>query len=162
MMCVSLSAFTILINLSPFFTVILQHFIFKEHLAWYDLIFMCCSFGGVALVALADPTDDRTPTSEMFSAWDKNTRYIFGISLSLLMAVFFSIWMMSVRMLRDIHYSVIFLHGMVFDAAMVLLALITWYIYNSMQDTVENWPFNFTSNWAFAEFAASGTANAIA
>ena len=58
-MCISLTAFNILINISPFFTIVLCYYLLGETMAVYDIVAMGFCFGGVILVALADPGEGQ-------------------------------------------------------------------------------------------------------
>jgi drug/metabolite transporter (DMT)-like permease len=161
LMTISITEFNILINLSPFFTVVLCYFWLGESMTACDIVAMCFCFGGVVLVALADPAPDQ-PTGAMFSGLSENGRQTVGICAALSMSVAFSVWMVMVRKLKDLHYSVIFFTGMVFDACFISVCFTVKLLYCWLSAAEpETWPFQFTTT-GFLEFVASGTVNCAA
>ena len=103
-MTISLTVFNILIHTSPFFTIVLCYFWLGESMAWWDIVAMFGCFGGVVLVAVADP-DEGQVTSPMFEGYSPNVQYTIGITAAVSMSVGFSVWMTTVRKLKDLHYS---------------------------------------------------------
>ena len=158
-MTIPLTAFNILLNLSPFFTLLLTYFYLNEKMTVFEMIAMVCSFGAVMLVALASPENSLSVSEEsVFYGWTSQQRYTLGISCSVVSAFLFAIYITSARVLKELHYSVIFCWGMIFDSTVTLLLAISQMILSTTKD--ENpWPFHFTSNWPWLELPASAIMN---
>ena len=69
-MTIPLTVFNILLDVSPFFTLLLTYFYLKEKMSCFEIIAMICSFGAVMLVALAAPENPLNVSEEsVFSGW---------------------------------------------------------------------------------------------
>ena len=127
-------------------------------MAPWDIVAIFGCFGGVVMVAIADPGEGQQ-VSPMFESLSCNVQYTIGIAAAISMSMAFSVWMVSVRKLKDLHYSVIFLVGMLFDAAFAFTALIIQLLYCWLwAPETATWPFQLT-NLGFKEFVACACAN---
>jgi drug/metabolite transporter (DMT)-like permease len=161
-MTIPLTAFNILLDVSPFFTLFLTYFFLNEKITVFEMIAMLCSFGAVMLVALAAPENSLSVSEESaFYGWTSQQRYILGISCATVSALLFAIYITSARVLKQLHYSVIFCWGMIFDSTVTLLLAVGQMIVSSIKDE-SPWPFHFTSNWPWVELPASAILNVAA
>ena len=155
---ISITAFSILINMAPFFTTVIAYFFLNETISLFEIIAMICSFGGVTLIAFANPAEDQ-PTGTIFADMNERSRYVLGVAAAVVMSFLFSVMMVMTKFLKDVHPSVLFFYEQVSDMFFALLAVAIWSLCNIGKEGEVNRPLSFTDSWPYFEYMASGVLN---
>ena len=105
---VPITTFTILLNMAPFFTSLLAHFFLNETVSLFEIFAMTCSFGGIALIAFAQPAEQ--PTGNIFAGMAERPRYLMGLGAAVLMSFLYAVYLVCTRFLKELHPSVLFFY----------------------------------------------------
>jgi drug/metabolite transporter (DMT)-like permease len=110
LMTLPMSVFTMLFNCTPFFTAFLASYYLKESLTWIEIVAMIGSFGGICLIAFGVPDEEDQQTGSMNTLFDEMTptfRSLLGIGCTFCTAMSMSVFNITTRMMKGLHWSII-------------------------------------------------------